>query len=253
MEGDPEVPMRLEAAEALSDLGDEDGLDLLIETLDDTEEEHDEMAAEMLDWLDLPRGNKALRERGYAFETNGANLIEAQETEPIRQVVREREARKNSWTSRVPTMPGGSGANNRPEQGASSTSLGAILTGAAGGVLGFLFVCFGLDLLGMRPLPAELQGWLEPFMVFWLIESLVIGAVAGNIGSRTVRAVATRAGEDLDEQDAPADAGRSGQRRGRRRGCGCTAVPALRPIPAARCTIQRPDHGAESPISNPAT
>ena len=189
MEGDPDVPMRLEAAEALADLGDEDGLDFLIEMLDDTEEEHDEMAAEMLDWLDLPRGNEALRERGYAFETNGANLIEAQETRTKRQVARP-EARE-TWTF----TRSDHARRFRGEQPAGTRCIvhqlaGRILTGAAGGVLGFLFACVGLDLLGMKPLPAELQGWLEPAMVYWLIESLVVGAVAGNIGSRTMRTVA---------------------------------------------------------------
>ncbi len=84
MEEDPDVPTRLEAAEALADLGDEDALDLLIEMLDDTDDEHDEMAAEMLDWLDLPRGNEALRGRGYAFETSGGKIAEAQEARPPR-------------------------------------------------------------------------------------------------------------------------------------------------------------------------
>ena len=143
MEREAEIPRRLEAAEAMADLGQEDGLDFLIEMLDDDEEEHSEMAAELLDWLDLPRGNAALRDRDYAFETSGADLIEAQDAEPRREAAPARKATE-PWTSRVPTMPGGS---RRPAAGAGCivrpSSLGSIVTRGAGGALGFLSLCVG--------------------------------------------------------------------------------------------------------------
>ncbi len=216
MEGDPDVPMRLEAAEALADLGDEGGLDLLIEMLDETDDEHDEMAAEILDWLDLPRGNEALRERGYAFETGGGKSTEAHEARPSGVETPTAEAARNaarqgpaqspaleSWAARAPALPGELAGGARTQQEPSSGAPFAVISiGALGGVLGFIFVCVGLDLIGLKPLPSSLTEWLGASMVYGLIESLVVGGVLGNVGRRAAHAMAVREGEDVDEQDA---------------------------------------------------
>jgi hypothetical protein len=212
LERDSDASLRLEAAEALADLGDDDALDFLIEILDEADEEYSEVAAGMLDWLDLPRGNAALRERGYAFETDATNRIEAQPTQRPRAAStgdgRAGQAPDwmpagRSWASRVPTMPGESAGAAREEQSASSgASLAAIVTGAMGGVLGFLFVHVSLHLLAIRALPEGPREWTQASMVYALIESLVIGAITGSVGSRAIRATATRAGDDVEEQDA---------------------------------------------------
>jgi hypothetical protein len=210
---DLDVRMRLQAAEALADLGDEDALDYLIDMLDEGEEEPSELAAEILDWLNLPRGNAALRDRGYEFETDGGNLIEAPEaqqpratlpTAPLKQPVAAPQTKASeSWSSRVPRMPGESAGPLRQEQGASSgASLAAILTGAVGGLIGFLITSVGLDLLGLKPFPGELAEWLEPSMVYWVLESLVIGGVSGTIARRAAQTMAERTGDEVEEQDA---------------------------------------------------
>jgi hypothetical protein len=213
---EPDVSLQLGAAEALADLGDEGALDFLIGMLDNTDEEYVDTAAKILDWLDLPRGNAALREGGYEFENEAASSDESlrerarTESRPLDTPSRQAIARpktepreQGSWTTRPPKMPGGIGIAPGQDGGTvRGASFGAVVTGASGGLLGFLIVAFGLDLLGMRPLPNGLSAWLGPSIIYWLIESLVVGAVSGSIGHRVARAMATRDGEAVDEQDA---------------------------------------------------
>jgi hypothetical protein len=213
---EPDVSLQLGAAEALADLGDEAALDFLIEMLDKADQEYSDTAAKILDWLDVPRGNAALREGGYEFEAAGTSsdqllgepaLRESTELDaPHQQAIgrpRTESREQGSWTTGPPKMPARIGAAPGQDQGTvPGASFGAMVTGASGGLIGFLIIRFGLDLLGIRPLPNGLSGWLGPSMVYWLIESLVVGAVSGSIGHRVARTMATRDGDVVDEQDA---------------------------------------------------
>jgi hypothetical protein len=213
---DSDTSLQTDAAEALADLGDEGALDALIEMLDDEDEARSDPAARILDWLDLPRGNAALRERGYEFETydstgNDAGLAPT----PTRETPGGRSAgsastqaamepkEPRSWTSRPPSIPGGTAASTGQDQGKGrGASFGTLLTGAIGGLLGFLAFTVGLGFLGMRPLPNELPQWLTPATVYSMIESLAVGAASGTVGRTVARAIAIRDGDEVDEQDA---------------------------------------------------
>ncbi|HET6846898.1 MAG TPA: HEAT repeat domain-containing protein, partial [Anaerolineales bacterium] len=216
MRQDPDLSLQMDAAEALADLGDEDALDALIEMLDDEDEERGDVAARILDWLDLPRGNAALRERGYEFETDdsGGNEVGRAPTPttatlvyrsagPVSEQSTIEPKESRSWTSRPPGVQGGTGTPAGQDHGkGGGASLGTIITGAIGGLLGFLAFTLGLGFLGVRPLPYELSEWLTPSTIYSVIESLAVGAAAGTVGRTVARAMAIRDGDEVDEQDA---------------------------------------------------
>ena len=214
LEGDPDVRLRLEAAEALAYLGDEAALDVLAAALDDPDEKYSQLAAELLDWLDLPRGNAALEDRGYEFETGAEDMLGASGTRPPSAASNPRAPAvpQDSWvaappassTSRFPRAQEPQRVASQPvwqpDQAAPALPL-VVLTGASGGLLGFILFGLGLQILGELMLPANLAGWLQPPMLYYLAVAVGAGAAFGNLGSRIARLVAARLGWETGEGD----------------------------------------------------
>ena len=210
-----DVSLQLEAAEALADLGDEDALEVLIEALDDSDEKQAEKAAQMLDWLDLPRGNAALEERRIEFDTDALDLF----VEPSLQPRRDRTgpqapaASRDAWaaaqqkpfTSQLPRTPASPPTALQPVwqgQPTAAPASGAFaITGAVGGLLGLLAFNLGLYWLGMLPPLGREGGWLRTALVFYLPASLAAGAAGGSAGSRIASALGMRLGWETGEGD----------------------------------------------------
>jgi hypothetical protein len=213
--GDPDVSIQLEAAEALADLGDEEALDLLIRTLEDPEKDYSGMAAEILDWLELPRGNAALQDHGFEFE-NGADTVTKEPEPQLRSAApkaRAPAAPRDSWVANQQMPPTSLFAQTRIPQGAASqpvwqqqdaspvASFATLLTGAAGGALGFLLFRLGLHVLGLLPLPQDPGDWLQTRTLYFLAASVIMGASSGTLGSRIAQAIAGRLGWEIAEGD----------------------------------------------------
>ena len=214
LEGDPDVSLRLEAAEALAYLGDEAALDILAEALDDPDEEYSRLAAELLDWLDMPRGNAALEDRGFEFETGAEDAFgpSASQRAATAPAAGSPAAPPDSWvvrspaptTSERPRIPGPQTAAPQPvwqqEEAAPSVPF-IILTGAVGGVLGFILFMLGLQFFDQSPLAESLTGWLQPPTLFYLVTAVIVGASSGVVGSRLARGLAARLGWETGEGD----------------------------------------------------
>ena len=208
--GETDVSMQLEAAEALAYLGDEEALRLLIETLDDPDQDVADMAAEILDWLDLPRGKTALQERGFEFETGTGNMPGQPETQalPTRREAVEPSAHPDSWVAerqapsaaQVPGIPSAQPVWQGQDI-AASVSPAIILTGGIGGLLGLMAFNIGLYFLGMLPPLDAFGAWLRTTLLFYVPLSLAAGAAFGALGSRVAQAIAKRLGQESGEGD----------------------------------------------------
>jgi hypothetical protein len=207
-----DVRLQLEVAEALADLGDDDALDVLIEALDDPDRQINETAAEMLDWLDLPRGKQALEDRGIEFEPGAGDLFSPPEPGPVQSAASASSSRVDPWAAGTPVPQV---ARPQPPQAArplgvpgpgqqlesTTSSAGVVLIGAVGGLIGFILFRFGLDVLGLQPLPAELGGWIQGSAIYHLGASVLAGAVSGTVGSRVAQAIGRRVGWEPAEGD----------------------------------------------------
>jgi hypothetical protein len=207
-----DVRLQLEVAEALADLGNDDALEVLIEALDDPDRQINEAAAEMLDWLDLPRGNQALEDRGIEFETDPEDLFTEPESKPVASAAPTPSSRLDPWAAATPLPPAARtqqppaarplGTQTTGQQFESSaSSAGVILVGAVGGVVGFIIFRFGLDVLGLQPLPADVGGWIQGPAIYYLGASVLAGAVSGTAGSRVAQAIGRRLGWEPAEGD----------------------------------------------------
>jgi hypothetical protein len=199
-----DVRLQLEAAEALADLGDDDALDVLIEALDDSDPQINESAAEMLDWLDLPRGNQALEDRGLEFETGAEDLFSAPESKSVASAAPIPPERPDPWATaaRLPSTRSPLGAPTAGQQiESAATSAGVLLVGVVGGLIGFILFRFGLDVLGFLPLPSGMSGWIQPPALYYLGASILAGAVFGTVGSRVAEAIGRRLGWEPAEGD----------------------------------------------------
>jgi hypothetical protein len=210
-EGTTDTRLQLETAEALADLGDDDALAVLIEALGDPDQQISEMAAEILDWLDLPRGNQALEDHGVEFETGAEDLFRGPEPQAA-AAARAPSDRPDPWatatqlpsTASIQPPPGARplGTQTTGQQLESSAgSAGVFLVGAVGGLVGFIVFRFGLDVLGFLPLPADVAGWIQPRAIFYLGASILAGAVSGTVGSRVAQAIGRRLGWEPAEGD----------------------------------------------------
>jgi hypothetical protein len=210
-ESETDDARQLEAAEALADLGDEEALDVLIEALDDPDERIGETAAVMLDWLDLPRGNVALQEHGFKFETGAEDLFgrPEQAQPPEEQSPPTPSPTQDSWAAPpqayrpAPGFPAPASTPHtawQPDAG-SGTSPAIFLTGAIGGLLGFILFRLGLHFLALLPLPDDPAGWLQASNIGYLAAAIIVGASLGALGSRVARALAARFGQEPGEGD----------------------------------------------------
>lgn len=196
VEEDPSPRLQLEAAEALAHLGNRDALDFLIDSLDADDKSVSDLAAQILDWLDIPRGRAALAKRGIEFE---------QDTDEPSSIPRD------SWLAeRAPgpaagmqTGPIASVSGTSQSEAPARSSFSAILTGAAGGVVGFILLQLGLHALGLRSFLSDPAEWLQVGMLYLLIESAIVGGAAGNIGRRLVLSLRGPAEAAFDDGDAP--------------------------------------------------
>ena len=207
-----DVSLQLEIAEALADLGDDDALGVLIEALDDPDRQISEMAAEMLDWLDLPRGNQALKDRGIQFETDAEDLSGETESKPVASTLPAPPKRPDPWVSatqvpalgRTPQFPASGPLEARTDGQpleSSASSAGILLVGAIGGLVGFIIFRIGLEVLGLLPLPSDVGGWLQPPALYYLGASFLAGAASGSAGSRVAQALGRRFGWEPAEGD----------------------------------------------------
>jgi len=207
-----DVRLQLAAAEALADLGDEDALDVLIEALDDRDPQVTEMAAEMLDWLDLPRGNQALDDRGIEFEADARDIPGAPESEPAVPSQATRPQSSDPWGAKTEAVPATLLQQLAPsaplsvkaaaqQQESAASSAGTLLVGGVGGLIGFIVFRFGLDMLGVLPIPSDLGGWLQPPALYYLGASFLAGAASGTAGSRVAQAIGRRLGWEPAEGD----------------------------------------------------
>ncbi|HEY5983115.1 MAG TPA: hypothetical protein VIU38_06545, partial [Anaerolineales bacterium] len=147
----------MEAAEALAALGDSEALDFLAFTLDEPDEKVSDEAAQILDWLNLPRGNAALEDRGFEFEPPPDNLNTR--TEPVIAQHTPQPSPRSS-TLQAPPISGMAmtpHAAIRPAWQQSPSlppvSAGILFSGAAGGIVGFLGFRLLLHVLGLELLP----------------------------------------------------------------------------------------------------
>jgi hypothetical protein len=200
----PDFRPQLEAAEALAALGDDDALDVLIEALDDPNPQINESAAEMLDWLDLPRGNQALEDRGIEFETGAEDLFSTPKTRSVVSAAPIPPERPDPWAAatRLPSTRSPLEAQTAGQQiESAATSAGVMLVGAVGGLVGFIVFRFGLEVLGFQPLPSDVAGWIQPPALYYLGASILAGAVSGTVGSRVAQAIGRRFGWEPAEGD----------------------------------------------------
>lgn len=209
-----DVPLQLEAAEALSALGDEEALDVLVEALDDPDPNIGQAAAELLDWLDMPRGNAALEDRGIEFET-GADTMSAAPAQaaPAGPASQAPSAAPDSWFVQrpVPAIPQASPLGTtqaataqtvwQQAETASHPSPAILLAGLVGGLLGFLVFRLALHFLGILQLPRDSAGWLHAKTLFLMGVSLLVGASFGVPGSRIALAISRRLGWETGEGD----------------------------------------------------
>ena len=205
-DAESDVARQLEVAEALAELGDENALDLLIEALDHPDQRVSEMAAELLDWLDLPGGNAALQDHGFEFETDAAIMFGETELQPrpASQETKVSAPPRDSWAVDR-KLPAAQAAAALPawQQGEAPDRISPaiVLTGGMGGLLGLLIFNLGLYFLGMLP-PLEASGaWLRITLLYYLVPSMAAGAAFGTVGSRVARAMAGRLGWETGEGD----------------------------------------------------
>lgn len=206
---------RLETAEALADLGDDRALDFLVESLDDTNEDIRAMAAEILDWLDLPRGNAALEDRGIEFEMDSEESPDnarPREQRPSPEAAPPA-APRDSWAAATPrpsatVVPRAQTSSEyraqpvwQQAEAGGSGSPAMLLTGAAGGLLGLALFSMGLWLLGSLPPLQGSGGWMRTALLYYLAPSLVAGAAFGVVGSRVAQSLAGRLGWEPSEGD----------------------------------------------------
>jgi hypothetical protein len=199
-----DVRLQLAAAEALADLGDDDALDVLIEALDDPDRQMNEIAAEMLDWLDLPRGNRALEDRGIEFETGTDDLLRESASESTVSAAPAPSEFSDPWAVAAPLGPAAKLLEDqiaRQPFESSASSAGAFVSGAVGGMVGFIIFRFGLDLLEFLPLPTDVGGWIQPPALYYLGASILAGAASGGVGSRVAQAIGRRFGWEPAEGD----------------------------------------------------
>jgi hypothetical protein len=207
----PDPVLRLDAAEALADLQDARGLDYLTTALDDPDEDLKEVAAELLDWLDVPTGNEALRAHGYEFEKGRAggeeDIFDLPRQEYLPDIQRSAEL-DPSWAAyermqleleqRQRRMAPESMEQRRAKPGAgysqgtgtSGASSAIILGGAVGGLLGLVTLNAALYAWGSLP-PQGIAAavWLRAILLYYVPTSIVTGVAAALIGRRITQAI----------------------------------------------------------------
>jgi hypothetical protein len=189
-------------------LEDARGRRYLIDSLDDPDEDLREIAVALLDWLDMPAGNEALKAHGYELETGrsgGQDQIAdlqpqaaapeshtSAELDPSwaayerMQLELERRMAPESMEQRQAVPSAGS----LPGAGTLGASSAIILSGAIGGLLGLLTLNAALYALGSLP-PEGIAAalWLRTTVSFYVPASLITGVGAAAVGRRIARAI----------------------------------------------------------------
>jgi hypothetical protein len=207
VEHDADWMMRLDAAEALADLGDERGDEYLAGAMQDPAPDVRALAGEIRAWLDDP-GTE--RQTTGMDETEAAMADEDQGPWPAADAPNVDAAPSQPASQAYPRTTPPSGASGpsgtsgmQPADRFSTGRAGQLrLAGGAGGLLGLLAFYLGLYALGAVPAGAAGgSSWIWDSVIVYLPISLAVGMLIGPVGGRLASNTTDAIGIDETEDD----------------------------------------------------